>query len=169
MDPDAEKIVKRFGLKPHPEGGFFKEVYRSAQYVRHPAVPAGEDPERRCGTLIYYMLVGRQFSAFHRVRWTDEIWHLYAGGPLELHLIDADGHYSVKTLTTVLGDGEPTALVPAGCWQAARVAPGMPWAFGGCTVAPGFEYADFEMPSAAELLEAFPQHAAVIRSLTRNE
>ena len=169
MDPDAEKIINRFALKPHPEGGFFKEVYRSTQHVRHPGVPAGENAERVCGTLIYYMLVGDRFSAFHRVRWTDEIWHLYAGGPIELHLIDTDGHYHAKTLTTALGDGEPTALVPAGHWQAARVAPGSSWAFGGCSVAPGFEYADFEMPSATALIEAFPQHEAIIRTLTSAE
>lgn len=167
MDDAAAEIVKRFGLEPHPEGGFFREVYRSELALPHPSVPPEHPAERPSGTLIYYMLVDGQFSAFHRVRWSDEIWHLYAGGPLELHTIDADGRHRVRVITTALGDGEPTALVPAGCWQAARLAPGARWAFGGCTVAPGFDYADFEMPPADTLIAAFPNHAGIIRALTR--
>jgi uncharacterized protein len=166
MDEAAADLVRRFNLAPHPEGGFFREVYRSAARISHPGVPPGQPAERCCGTLIYYLLADEQFSAFHRVRWSDEIWHLYAGGPLELHLIDAGGSHHVRTLTTVLGDGEPTAVVPAGCWQAARLRSGVGWAFGGCTVAPGFEFSDFEMPAAAMLLGAFPQHRQIIRTLT---
>lgn len=168
MDEAAAEIVRRFGLRPHPEGGFFREVYRSTLKLGHPSAPPDRPADRPAGTLIYYMLVGEQFSAFHRITWSDEIWHLYAGGPIELHTIDTDGRHRVRMITTPLGDGEPTALVPAGCWQAARLARGAQWAFGGCTVAPGFDYADFEMPSADRLLAAFPQHAEIIRTLTRS-
>jgi hypothetical protein len=133
----------------------------------HPEIPAGVEPSRAAGSLIYFLLAGKDFSAFHRVKWTDEIWHLYAGGPLELHTIDARGRYTRRVLTTDLEQGEPTALVPAGGWQAARLAPGVEWALGGCTVSPGFEFADFEMPPAAELVAAHPAHAAIIRELTR--
>ncbi len=168
MDEAAAEIVERFGLQPHPEGGFFREVYRSTLTLRHPSVPPGQPAERPTGTLIYYLLVDGQFSAFHRIRWSDEIWHLYAGGPLELHTLEADGRHRVRVLTTALGDGEPTALVPAACWQAARVAPGARWAFAGCSVAPGFDYADFEMPPADTLLASFPNHEDIIRALTRS-
>jgi uncharacterized protein len=168
MDETARRIVDRFALIPHPEGGHFREVYRSALPCRHPGVPDGVDNARCAGTLIYFLLTGTEFSAFHRVRWSDEIWHLYAGGPLELHQIDADGRYAQTLLTTALDRGEPTHLVPAGTWQAARLAPGTPWAFGGCTVAPGFEFADFEMPPRADLATAFPHHSAVIDELTRS-
>lgn len=165
-DP-VQRIVERFALVPHPEGGYFKEVYRAALTVAHPGIPAALDGARPTGTLIYFLLERGDFSAWHRVRWTDEIWHLYAGGPLELNVIDATGAHSRRLLTTDLLVGEPTALVPAGCWQAARLGPGVDWAFGGCTVAPGFEFADFEMPRAAELKRQHPKLEAIIDELTR--
>jgi predicted cupin superfamily sugar epimerase len=166
MDEAARRIIERFGLTPHPEGGFYREVYRSGLAVTHAAIPKGIDGRRAAGTFIYFMLVEGQISAFHRVRWTDEIWHLYAGGPLELHTIDALGAHSVQRLTTDLAAGEPAAVVAAGDWQAVRLGPGTAWAFGGCTVAPGFDFADFEMPPAARLIEAHPMHAEIIRALT---
>lgn len=168
MNDQVKRIVERFGLVPHPEGGYFKEVYRSAQRIEHPGVPAPHDAARPAGTLIYFLLQGREFSAWHRVRWSDEIWHLYAGGPLELHTIDADGRYARRVLTTDLAAGEPAAVVPGGSWQAARLTEGSGWALGGCTVSPGFDFADFEMPGAAELKRAFPAHADVIDELTRS-
>ena len=168
MDETVKRIVEKFDLIPHPEGGYFREVYRSPITSRHPEVPADRNAERCAGTLIYFLLSGTEFSAFHRVRWTDEIWHLYAGGPLELHTIDAADTYRVRRLTTDLASGEPTALVQAGVWQAARLAPGTDWALGGCTVSPGFDFADFEMPPARNLLEAHARHADIIRALTRD-
>lgn len=167
MSDIVQRIVARLRLEPHPEGGYFREVYRSATRVDHPQIPAGFEKTRSAGSLIYFLLADEDFSAFHRVRWTDEIWHLYAGGPLELHTIDAHGRHARRILTTDLQTGEPTALVAAGCWQAARLAPGAEWALGGCTVAPGFDFADFEMPSAAELTAAHPSNARIIRELTR--
>lgn len=167
MDETAGKIIERFGLEPHPEGGYFREVYRSALSIPHPGIPAGHERARTTGTLIYFLLEGASFSAFHRVRWSDEVWHLYAGGPIELHAIDAEGGHSRRMLSSDFDVGEPTTLIPAGHWQAARLTGGATWAFGGCTVAPGFEFADFELPRATELLEAYPQHAALIRALTR--
>lgn len=168
MDEAAAEIVRRFDLQPHPEGGFYREVYRAELAVSHPALPADRRAERASATFIYYMLIGDQFSAFHRVLWSDEIWHLYAGGPLELHLIDRAGIHGARRITSALDDGEPTAVVPAGCWQAARLAPGAGWAFGGCTVAPGFDFADFEMPGAGDLIRAYPEHEALVRELTRS-
>ena len=167
MNEAAQRIIRRFELRPHPEGGFFREVYRSDALIEHPDIPEGESARRSSGTFIYYLLADDQISAFHRVKWTDEIWHLYAGGPLELHVIDRDGHYKVLTLSTTLEEHEPAAVIPSGWWQAARLPPGTSWAFGGCTVAPGFDFADFEMPRAEELLERFPQHASLIRALAR--
>ena len=151
----------------HPEGGFFREVYRSTMSLDHPGVPMGLRPRRAAGTLIYFLLSGDDFSAFHRVRWSDEIWHLYAGGPLEIFVIDSDGVLERRLLTTDLARGEPTTMIPAGAWQSARPAAGAAWALGGCSVAPGFEFEDFEMPEADELLECYPEHSAVIRELTR--
>ena len=167
MNEAAKRIVERFEMQAHPEGGYFTEVYRSEVELQHPAIPQNQTTYRSGGTFIYYLLAGEDFSAFHRLRWTDELWHLYAGGPLELHVIDAMDSYSIRLLTTNLEQGEPTAVVEAGCWQAARLAAGADWFFGGCTVAPGFEYADFEIPLAEELLENHAAHAEIIAQLTR--
>lgn len=167
MDDVVAKIVRRFDLKPHPEGGYFREVYRSKLRLQHPGVPADVENRRYAGSLIYFLLGDKDFSAFHRVKWTDEIWHIYGGGPIELHVIDGQGRYALHTISTDVTRGDPTHVVPAGCWQAARVAPGAPWALGGCTVAPGFEFADFEMPPRSTLLDSFPEHAEIITELTR--
>ena len=168
MDDAVKRIVERFDLVPHPEGGYFREVYRSSIELDHPGVPEGLRPSRSAGTLIYFLLSGADFSAFHRVRWSDEIWHLYAGGPLELCVIDAEGALERRILTTDLTEGEPTTIIPAGHWQSARLTPGASWALGGCTVAPGFDYEDFEMPPAADLLSLYPEYEAIIRELTRS-
>lgn len=167
MDDAVRRIVERFELVPHPEGGYFREVYRSTLELTHPGIPGGADAGRAAGTLIYFLLSGSDFSAFHRVRFSDEIWHLYAGGPLELFVIDARGRLEQRLLTGDLSQGEPTTMIPAGHWQSARLAPGACWALGGCTVSPGFQYEDFEMPPAAELLARYPEHEATIRALTR--
>jgi predicted cupin superfamily sugar epimerase len=167
MQETVKRIVERFELRPHPEGGYFREVYRSALSVDHPGVEPPHGARRSAGTQIYFLLATNDFSAFHRVRSSDEIWHLYAGGRLELHTIDDRQSYAKRVLTTDLESGEPMSIVPAGCWQAARLAPGSDWAFCGCTVAPGFDFADFEMPPAHELVAAYPAHETVIRELTR--
>ena len=167
MDDVVKSIVERFELVPHPEGGYFREVYRSTVALNHPAIPSGFERTRAAGTLIYFLLEGRDFSAFHRVKWSDEIWHLYAGGPLELFVIDADGELDRRVLTSDILSGQPTTTIPAGAWQSARLAAGSNWAFGGCTVSPGFDFDDFEMPRAADLLARYPTHASTIRELTR--
>lgn len=167
MNDAVKRIVERFELVPHPEGGYFREVYRSPMNIEHPSVPVGRNAARAAGTLIYFLLSGDDFSAFHRVRFSDEIWHLYAGGPLDICVIDSKGALSERRLTTDLAAGEPTTMIPADTWQSARLAPGAAWALGGCTVTPGFDYEDFEMPSASELLALYPAHEATIRELTR--
>jgi predicted cupin superfamily sugar epimerase len=166
MQDTAKRIIERFELQRHPEGGYFREVYRAGLTIDHPAIEGASDRRRSAGTFIYFMLTAGDFSAFHRVSGSDEIWHLYAGGPLELHLVDAAGRHVARRLTTDPTAGEPAAVVPADWWQAARLAPDSAWAFCGCTVTPGFDFRDFEMPAAEALLEAFPAHAELIRSLT---
>ena len=166
MQDAVNRIVERFKLIPHPEGGYYREVYRSPLEIQHPGVDASHDTSRRGSTFIYFLLGKNDFSAFHRVRWSDEIWHLYAGGPLELHTIDAQHRYACHTLTGDVAHGEPAHVVPAGCWQATRPAPGVEWAFCGCTVAPGFDFADFELADRDALLAEYPRHQDWIRRLT---
>jgi len=148
-DPDVNRIIEALGLAPHPEGGFYRETFRSSS------------------TEIYFLLPAGEFSAFHRLRASDEIWHHYAGDPVELQTIGNDGEHRVTMLGPDLERGErPQVIVPAGTLQAAAVR-GQRFALCGCTVTPAFDFADFELPTRDELLAAFPRHESVIRQRTR--
>lgn len=161
----AAELRRALDLQPHPEGGAFREVYRSPLTVAHPAV--SDDSARAALTSIYFLLEITEFPAFHRVA-SYEGRHLYAGGPLELHLIHPDGREELQKPGTNFAAGErPQAVVPAGVWQAARPAPGVAWALCGSVVAPGFTCGDFEMPTRAELLSQFPHADPRIPGLIR--
>jgi predicted cupin superfamily sugar epimerase len=159
MKGDARAWAEALGLIPHPEGGLYRETFRAPLALQAP------QGERAASTAIYFLLPAGSFSALHRVR-SDEVWHHYAGDPVELHTIDPGGAHAVVRLGKELPDERPQHVVAAGTWQAA-VPVGDGFALCGCTVAPGFDFADFEMPSRAELLATFPQHAALLARLTR--
>jgi predicted cupin superfamily sugar epimerase len=129
----AEEIVERLGLNPHPEGGFYRETLRDR--------PA--DGSRGASTAIYYLLRDGDVSAWHRVTDAVEVWHHYAGAPLELSLSEGRGQTLIRLGSDLGGGEEPQAIVPAGVWQSARPIGG--WVLVGCTVAPAFEFASFEM------------------------
>ena len=130
----AEDVVRLLDLAPHPEGGFYRETYRDRP-------PGGG---RGASTAIYYLLRAGEVSAWHRVLDAAEVWHFYAGGPLLLSVSPDGRRTEVHRLGPDLATGErPQAVVPAGAWQAAR--PLGAWTLAGCTVAPGFEFASFEM------------------------
>jgi len=158
---DVQAVVDRFGLAPHPEGGFYAETFRSTDGVSR------DDGERReASTAIYFLLPAGTFSAIHVVA-ADEVWHHYWGGPLELTTITPDGEAARVILGDRLEAGEvPQAIVRRGVWQAARPAEDRA-VLVGCTVAPGFRFEDFAMPPRAELLETFPAHTDLVRALTR--
>lgn len=162
MKLDARSVIDALQLQPHPEGGHYRETYRA------PALPF-ELPgrgARASSTAIYFLLAPGEFSALHQVA-SDEVWHHYAGGALELVTIDRLGRLQQVRLGKDLGQGErPQYVVPASVWQAARPIAGEA-VLVGCTVAPGFDFADFRMPPRAELLERFPEHAPLITELTR--
>lgn len=165
MPSPAREIRDRLRLLPHPEGGAYREVFRSPAIVSHPLTAA----PRNAATAIYYLLEAGDFSAFHRVC-SDETWHLYDGGPLELHLIDGNGDHRMVLLgADVIAGQVPQFTIPAGTLQAARPAPQAPHALCGCTVAPGFDFADFEMPPRRDLLAAHPGLAEIIHALTRGD
>ena len=160
MNDEALAVVDALGLSPHPEGGFFRETFRSSLSL---AAPQGT---RAASTAIYFLLPAGTFSALHRVR-SDEAWHHYDGDPVELHTIDESAAHTVVLLGKDLGRGErPQHVVRAGLWQAA-VPVGERFALCGCTVAPGFDFADFEMPTRDELASTFPALRLVIERLTR--
>jgi uncharacterized protein len=167
LKKDARYWIDRLQLEPHPEGGYFRQTYRSEVVIAREALPAAFTGVRAASTAIYFLLEGKNFSAFHRLR-SDEVWHFYAGEPLMVHAIDPAGEYSSIRLGRDLDAGEvPQAVVPAGCWFASHVADWKSFAVVGCTVAPGFDFEDFEMGKRGELVARYPQHRELIEGLTR--
>jgi len=160
----SDGIISLLALSPHPEGGFFRETFRADPLP----FELPERGVRSASTAIYFLLQRGDFSAFHRVR-SDEVWHHYLGAPLELHLLETSGATRIVVGSDLEGGERPQAVVRAGVLQAARVAPTSDGDFTlvGCTVAPGFDFADFEMPPRAELVAQFPAERALIESLTR--
>ncbi len=154
-------IIDKLGLLPHPEGGYYREIFRSQLAVRH---SLADGVSRAAMTSIYYLLGVGDRSAWHRVR-SDEVWCLLDGGPLEVHLLEPGGGHHVKRLARTLETGEELqAVVPAGWWQAARPAPSARLALCACIVAPGFDFADFELARREELERDYPAFADVIAS-----
>jgi len=163
----AESIIQHLHLQPHPEGGFYKEVYRSSDMIDATCPAPVFDGSRPYATAIYYLLQEGDFSAFHRIK-SDEIWHFYAGGRLLLHLLDKEGIHQCLTLGNSLSDQTQFQIVmPAGVWFAAEPAPDTAFTLAGCTVAPGFDFRDFEMADKEELALRYPQHQELIQRLCR--
>jgi uncharacterized protein len=162
MNDKIMSIITCLEMQRHPEGGYYRETFRAPLILSglpH-AVP------RNASTAIYFLLPAGSLSAFHRVR-SDEVWHHYDGDPIALHIIDGDGAYEMILLGHNLPAGErPQAVVPADTWQAAEPL-GSTFSLCGCTVAPGFDFADFELAKRNELAEQFPERAAIITRLTR--
>lgn len=150
------ELIRLLDLKPHPEGGFFAEIFRSARIVRAP----GKTGDRSALTGIYFLLTADGCSRWHRVA-SDEIWHYYEGAALDLFWVEPGGETCNRCRVGEVGEAtRPVAVVPAGCWQAARTTG--EYTLVGCTVAPGFEFADFQMlkqdPEAAQQIRArFPE------------
>jgi uncharacterized protein len=190
---NAKYWIEKLGLRVHPEGGYFRQTYKSELRITpeasgriQPAVKGtaktgqpGLHSSRAAATGIYFLLEGKNFSALHRLR-SDEMWHFYAGSPLVVHVLDAEGEYS-----SILLGGDPEAgqvfqaIVRAGCWFGAELAQDPPfspdprevehrsYALVGCTVAPGFEFEDFELARREELEAKYPGQKEMIQKLTR--
>jgi predicted cupin superfamily sugar epimerase len=166
MENSAKFWIDGLQLRRHPEGGYFRETYRSEEVLAAACLPGRFGGSRALSTAIYYLLEGEAFSALHRIK-QDEVWHFYEGSSLTLHVIDRDGRHTTTRLGRDLPAGAvPQAVVKAGCLFGATVNDTHSYALVGCTVAPGFDFADFELPSREELLRLFPQHRDIIERLT---
>jgi predicted cupin superfamily sugar epimerase len=166
MNAEAQRWIETLGLQPHPEGGYYRETYRSTQELMGCCLREHLAP-RAVATAIYFLLPGDQFSALHRLR-SDEMWHFYAGSSLTLHIIDPKGGLTQVKLGTRVEHGETfQAVVKAGCWFGATVDDPDGYTLVGCTVAPGFEFDDFELGERQKLIERYPQHRDLIERLTR--
>ncbi|GAA0761539.1 cupin domain-containing protein [Psychroflexus lacisalsi] len=162
-----EQLIKKLELEKHPEGGFFKETYRSKISISGSSLPLEFDSDRNVSTCIYFMLASDEFSAFHKVN-QDEAWHFYLGDSILLHMISPEGEYSQVSIGNDFGQNEtPQFVVPAQHWFAAEIKTEDSFALVGCTVAPGFDFDDFELAEPKELQQIFPQHKEIIQRLTR--
>jgi uncharacterized protein len=163
----AAPFIKAYQLQPHPEGGWYKETYRSNEVIDAAALPERFDGVRAFSTAIYFLLEQGNFSAFHRIK-SDECWHFYAGETLHVYVLHDDGKLEIIKLGNDMLQGELFQyVVPANCWFASRPAPESDFCFVGCTVAPGFDFADFEMAKAEELTVLFPMYKELIKELCR--
>lgn len=162
-----EKLIKQFNLQKHPEGGWYNQTYKSKELIPVTALPQRFKGDRAYSTAIFFLLEQGNFSAFHKIK-SDECWHFYSGDPLHIYVIDQAG----KLNTILLGNNFEKRqyfqyIVPANCWFASRPAPGSDYCFVGCTVAPGFEFDDFEMANGEELSLLYPNHSSIIKELSR--
>ena len=164
---DAVYWIRNLGLIEHPEGGYFREIYRSPEAISKDSLPARYQGGRSFSTSIYFLLMRDQFSALHRLK-SDELWHFYMGSPLTIHIVDEDGNYSTTKLGRDLEKGEVfQTAIEAGSWFGAAVDDVFSYSLVGCTVAPGFDSADFELGDREELSKRYPEHRTIIERLTR--
>ena len=167
MRPDASYWINKLQLTQHVEGGAFRETYRSELTIPRTVLPLFFQGDRNASTTIYFLLASGQFSAFHRIA-ADEVWHFYFGDPLLVHEINHNGRLITHLLGTNPEKGESfQTVVRAGSWFASVPAPGSEYALVGCTVAPGFDFADFELADRAMLSQQYPEHTELITQLTR--
>ncbi len=161
-----QEIIELLGLQPHPkEGGYYREIYRSADSIPGRTLPAFA-AARSVGTAIYYLLTPTTCSAMHRLP-GDEIFHHYLGGPVEMLLLHASGKSELLKLGSDLAAGQrPQIVVPGGVWQGSKLAPGGRVALLGTTMSPGFDFADYQHGDRDELSKAFASQSDRIRELT---
>jgi predicted cupin superfamily sugar epimerase len=163
-DQTTEAIIQELGLEPHPERGYYRETYRSTSEVashRHRG-------SRAASTAIYFLVTAKEPATFLHRLVSDEVFHLYDGGPLEILRLFPDGTWDVAVLGMNLDAGErPQVVIPAGSWFGTELGAGAPHCLVGCTVAPGFEFADFELAQGPELQARYPAAADRIRRMSR--
>jgi predicted cupin superfamily sugar epimerase len=161
ITPRAQQWIEALNLQAHPEGGFYRETYRSSQTVSD-----NSNIIRNLATSIYFLLPGGAVSHLHRLT-SDEIWYYHAGNSLSLFMIAPSGKAEIKILGNQVEKGEELQIVvPAGYIFGATCNDPDGYTLMACVVAPGFDFRDFEMPQRADLLKAFPQHAQIIEQLT---
>ncbi|HVA67463.1 MAG TPA: cupin domain-containing protein [Elusimicrobiota bacterium] len=159
-------LIRLYNLRPHPEGGYFRETYRAGKALPRAALGSAFGGARSCSTAVYFLLAQGEFSRLHRIK-SDEVWHFYLGGPLSIAQISPEGAIETVILGRDAEAGQTLQhAVPAGWWFGAYPAPGSGYSLVGCTVSPGFDFADLELGRRADLLGLFPHAKAIIERLT---
>ena len=163
----AQYWIDHLGLEKHPEGGFFREIYRSDEIHSRAYLPKRYGGDRCFSTAIYFLIKSDDCSKFHKIK-SDEVWHFYEGGPLNIYVLNNEN----KSLDQLCLGREPAhgqhlqLTVPKNHWFGAKLAVNEGYALVGCTVAPGFDFADFEMGDPKSLMTTFPKHKNIINMLT---
>ncbi len=166
MNLTIQQLIQFYQLLPHPEGGYYKETYRSTESLNVNSLPKRFNGERNYSTAIYFLLEENSFSAFHRIQ-SDECWHFYAGDAVDIHVLHTNGKYELSKLGSNLDMGEQFhAIVPAGAWFATKTSGH--YSLVGCTVSPGFDFADFELAKSAELILQYPDQKTLIQHFCRS-
>lgn len=167
MNQKAKFYIDKLGLEKHPEGGWFREIYRSAEIYFSDTLPDRYTGDRNFSTTIYFLLEGEQVSVFHKLK-SDEIWHHIDGGPVRIYILDRSGKLSEILLGKNIDAGEMLhAVIKSGDLFAAEAAEKDSFTLVSCSVSPGFEYDDFSIAERTSLLEEFPVHREIILKLTR--
>jgi len=167
MIKKSKQWISKLNLNPHPEGGFYSEVYRSDETLLSSSIAKRYNTSHAISTSIYFLLEGNQFSAFHKIK-SDELWHFYDGSSTKLYLISENGKLEIKNIGINIGKNEvPQITIPRNVWFAAEPIDEDSYTLVGCTVAPGFDFNDFELGEREHLLKEFPHHKELITRLTR--
>lgn len=162
----TDELIESLNLQPHPEGGFFKETYRSEEFIDPSSLDDCYSGKRNYSTSIYFLLTSESFSAFHKIH-QDETWHFYEGSPIELHTISEAGeHHKYLIGPDISSDQVFQLTVPGNHWFASKVLNPNSYSLVGCTVAPGFDFDDFTLAKRQELITSFPQHQTLIEDFT---
>lgn len=169
MNTEAQKYIEKLHLEKHPEGGYFKEIYRSGEMILPEGLPSRFLKSRNISTSIYFLLEGKQVSNFHKLK-SDEIWHFYDGSGVRIFVIDSSGDLSIHKLGRNFEDSEELQIVIKNnhCF-AAELIDKNSFCLVGCTVSPGFDFDDFELGNRNELIDCFPQQKKLIERFTKPE
>ena len=167
MNEKAKHYINKLQLKPHPEGGYYKEIYRAGEIILPENLPRRYKSSRNFSTSIYFLLEGKQVSNFHRLK-SDEQWHFYDGSSVVVYVIEEDGNLNKIRLGRNIENEETLqTIIKLNSWFAAELSDKTSFALIGCTVSPGFDFDDFEIGKRKDLVSKFPQHKNLINRLTK--
>ncbi len=167
MNNKARKYIEKLQLKAHPEGGYYREVFRAGEIILADHLPKRYKSSRNFSTSIYFLLEGNQVSNFHRLK-SDEQWHFYDGSGIVIYVIEEGGNLSKILLGRNIEKGESIqTVIKHNSWFGAELIDKTSFALIGCTVSPGFDFSDFELGKKAKLLDEYPDYEYTIIKLTR--
>lgn len=167
MNHQAKNYIQKLQLKPHPEGGYYKEIYRAGEIILSEHLPKRYKSSRNFSTSIYFLLEGNQISHFHRLK-SDEQWHFYDGSSIIIYDISENGKLNKTLLGRDIKNGESLqAVIKRNAWFAAELSDKSSFTLIGCTVSPGFDFNDFELGKRDELIKEFPLYKELFYKLAK--